>query len=193
MVDPTSAGQGPRQWTRLHGVDGLEDLLGVPLSSSWDLLSGAVLELPGVSEWWQVVPLWPVDANSTDLFLGVQVVNVGHGFDTVHFSLSGARKSFGDLAVLALDYLFGRLPSPATAVKLVRQLLRNLATLDADEAEVVAVIRSLVEGNPYAGSASETQLRAAYAGAGVSLDDLLASLERKQVVSRREGLVCLVV
>lgn len=192
MKEPT-AGESEPQWTRLMGVDALEDLLGVPLSSDWGLLSHAVPELPGASQWWQVTPLWTAETSATDISLGLQVVNLGHGFDTVHFSLTGARKSFGDLAVLALDYLFGRLPSPATAVKLTRQLLANLATLDADEAEVVAVIRSLVGGNPYAGSASEARLRAAYADASVSLDDLLASLERKQVVARQDGLVRLAV
>ncbi|MGV0041663.1 hypothetical protein [Mycobacterium colombiense] len=114
----------------------------------------------------------------------------GHvGFMVPHtrifFNVGRCKEFWGD-AMVALSVYAMTLNTPAAFfAATARKLYDNFTLLNEDEAEVVHVLIALAGGHPYTTPVQESKLHAAYIDATVSLDELLDSLERKNVIQKR--------
>jgi len=104
--------------------------------------------------------------------------------------VTGLRRVRDDIAWAGVvDALTLSLTVSAVAT-VVRQIAERVQVLTEDEAELVTIIISLSKGDPYRRPVDESEIRAAYQDALVSVDDLLQALVDKGVViARRSGWV----
>lgn len=103
----------------------------------------------------------------------------------VFLDMKAIRQWNGDIVILAAAFLVSQNLTLAAVLTTLRKLYAAISQLSADEAELVGVIKGLSRGaNPYAVAVSEDAVRAAYEGATVDVNQLLDSLESKQVVRR---------
>jgi hypothetical protein len=111
----------------------------------------------------------------------------------IFFNLRRCKEFWGDAMVALATYLFTQSPQAAFIAATIRKVYDNLVLLSEDEAEVIHVLIGLARGDPYGIPVPEEALRSAHTDATVSINDLLDSLERKNVLERRrEGKLILV-
>ena len=172
-------------WTEFRDVSDLGSLLGLDDDLPDDFLA-RFMSMPNAREYVTSrteVPRMPP---------GV----IGYLIPTTRFfvNLSTWRSLFGDATTAMLVYTYAQSVPAAAAAAAIRKAHADLRRLSEDEAELVHVIIGLADGrNPYKTPVEESQVKAAYVDAKVSLDALMQSLVDKGVLlTRLDGRLLLV-
>jgi len=105
----------------------------------------------------------------------------------IFFNVGRCKEFWGDAMVALAVFSMTHSTPAAFFAATARKLYDNLTLLSAEEAEVVHVLVALSGGRPYSTPVAESRLQAAYVDATVSLDELLDSLEKKDVIEKRRG------
>ena len=170
-----------KSWTEFRDGSDLGSLLGLREEDLPDDFIARFMSLPDASEFVTSRPEMP------RMPPGV----IGYLIPKTRFfvNLSTWRSLFGDAMTAMVVYMYAQSVPAAAAAAAIRKAHADLRRLSEDEAELVHVIIGLAEGrNPYKTPVEESEVRAAYVDATVSLDALLQSLSDKGVlVSRRDG------
>jgi hypothetical protein len=109
------------------------------------------------------------------------------------FNLTACKEFHGDIAVALTTFLVTHSVPVAAIAAALRKLSDNLHLLTGDEVALVRAIIRACPGNPYEQPVAEDAVRTRFRGDPDAVDDLLDSLQRKQVIEgRRRGRVKLV-
>jgi hypothetical protein len=103
----------------------------------------------------------------------------------IFFNFGRCKEFWGDAMVAVAVFSLTHSTPAAFFAATARKLYDNLTLLSEDEAEVVHVLIGLAGGRPYTTPVPESRLHDAYFEATVSIDTLLDSLERKNIIQKR--------
>jgi len=113
----------------------------------------------------------------------------------VFFNWSEAKKVADDIVILGVVFMATQNLPLTTMLGAAKKLKDTVRVLGPEETEVVRVIMGIAApSSAYAVGVSESQVKAAYRGAAVDIDQLLDSLQAKKILrTERVGKVRLLV
>lgn len=178
-----------RGWVDVTDPNDLAEALGVTLTQSTRDVYSAITALPDRDSYW-VTRLESPHRRPDDRSMRLEVLKT-----RLFLNWTEAKKVRDDVVIFGLVFLATQNLPLTTLLGAAKKLKETVRVLSEDETEVVRVIMGIAApASAYAVGVPETRVRAAYNGASVSIDQLLDSLQAKNIIrAERVGKLRLVV